>query len=809
MAGITWYSQKHGRYSDATTWDSSPNGGGSVAVPGDDDTVVIRHVIYWDVDQRNFPNGLRGLRFSRYEPQTVRIVVPSWGDGVTYWLKLSKAADMSNAPPAGYIAGDCWYRRRFGIELMGSNACLPPGTIVRLNGQGRPSLSQQHIPIIGRELVAPALSFDKSTQRFIYTNHGLTNGTPVGTDGWYGQHVLFVCNATQDTFQVSWYLGGPPISGSDPPSPMRIFTGHPGGRQLILLYEPTEWGDGIGAGDNVLIAWPPRRLATINNAPNLIPEDNSLRTKISAIGSDYIFVEDDPGPLLPWAQVTLLTRSATLLIHDDGTAVRPTGHYMTTLANGSPGLSSPFGIVYFSFNVEIACLKEHTRPSQFVGFVAQPTLAQQEAYAPNSSGVLWGFAVGADMAAPWTTLPNIHLLAPYSIFSGIIAACGVGIKNATRNVAFNGVVTGCPVGIASSAGDAPAIINCGVGYADEGKNAPPVDTPLISGCTIGISHATYSSADYGTVSGLRIINSHVAIWAGNWHVTSRANLMLASCEYGFAYVSPLVVEAITQIDVRVPYYACNQQPSAGDLYPATGDVRAGVVYGPVGSLVGTLTLPDPAYVIVGTSYGADGTEFTGRLLAPENGGQGSFTSLDRAMLTAIYSKLPSRPYLTGTTNATGAGVDYPTPAAIAGAVLDEPKGNHTGWLTTLATGGTTMSITQADRDALVQAVTTAVFNEPKGSHTGWLTQLFPANGQANLTATSVTSVATAVLQHTIDNIQPDDVEASLRFLILALTRSTTQTAPGFLSVYDVTGTTEIGRLPLSFGQNGEVVGIGV
>jgi len=52
-------------------------------------------------------------------------------------------------------------------------------------------------------------------------------------------------------------------------------------------------------------------------------------------------------------------------------------------------------------------------------------------------------------------------------------------------------------------------------------------------------------------------------------------------------------------------------------YPGTDDVREGVVYG--GSYVGVLRLPLPSQVLVGTGYGANGTEYDGTLVFPPGG----------------------------------------------------------------------------------------------------------------------------------------------------------------------------------------------
>ena len=52
-------------------------------------------------------------------------------------------------------------------------------------------------------------------------------------------------------------------------------------------------------------------------------------------------------------------------------------------------------------------------------------------------------------------------------------------------------------------------------------------------------------------------------------------------------------------------------------YPGTDDVREGVAYG--GAYVGVLELPLPSQVLVGTGYGANGTEYDGTLVFPPGG----------------------------------------------------------------------------------------------------------------------------------------------------------------------------------------------
>jgi hypothetical protein len=58
-------------------------------------------------------------------------------------------------------------------------------------------------------------------------------------------------------------------------------------------------------------------------------------------------------------------------------------------------------------------------------------------------------------------------------------------------------------------------------------------------------------------------------------------------------------------------------PGGGCTYPGTDDVREGVVYG--GIYTGVLKLPLPSQVLVGTGYGANGTEFDGTLNFPPGG----------------------------------------------------------------------------------------------------------------------------------------------------------------------------------------------
>ena len=52
-----------------------------------------------------------------------------------------------------------------------------------------------------------------------------------------------------------------------------------------------------------------------------------------------------------------------------------------------------------------------------------------------------------------------------------------------------------------------------------------------------------------------------------------------------------------------------------DVLLAAGDVEAGVDRGD--GTVGTFAVPDELEVLIGTGYGADGTEFTGTLIAPD------------------------------------------------------------------------------------------------------------------------------------------------------------------------------------------------
>lgn len=56
---------------------------------------------------------------------------------------------------------------------------------------------------------------------------------------------------------------------------------------------------------------------------------------------------------------------------------------------------------------------------------------------------------------------------------------------------------------------------------------------------------------------------------------------------------------------------------AGCTYPGTQDVREGVTYG--GIYTGVLQLPLPSQVLVGTGYGANGTEYDGTLNFPPGG----------------------------------------------------------------------------------------------------------------------------------------------------------------------------------------------
>ncbi len=61
-------------------------------------------------------------------------------------------------------------------------------------------------------------------------------------------------------------------------------------------------------------------------------------------------------------------------------------------------------------------------------------------------------------------------------------------------------------------------------------------------------------------------------------------------------------------------------PSGGGgcSYPGTDDVREGIIYAD-GALLGVLELPLPSQVLVGTGYGANGTEYDGTLNFPPGG----------------------------------------------------------------------------------------------------------------------------------------------------------------------------------------------
>ncbi len=87
--------------------------------------------------------------------------------------------------------------------------------------------------------------------------------------------------------------------------------------------------------------------------------------------------------------------------------------------------------------------------------------------------------------------------------------------------------------------------------------------------------------------------------------------------------------------------------SPGTDYPDPGDVRNGTVYAN-GTMTGTCVLPDEVDVRLATSYGRDGTEFTGTL----NPSGGSAPTVEeivtgiaasafiQALLSAVYYSAP-------------------------------------------------------------------------------------------------------------------------------------------------------------------------
>lgn len=99
---------------------------------------------------------------------------------------------------------------------------------------------------------------------------------------------------------------------------------------------------------------------------------------------------------------------------------------------------------------------------------------------------------------------------------------------------------------------------------------------------------------------MAVVNSFAKFAGANY--PAEANVLVTAPQYG---------DAINVLDGTFA-------PSGGGCtYPGTQDVREGVTYG--GIYTGVLELPLPAQVLVGTGYGANGTEYDGTLNFPPGG----------------------------------------------------------------------------------------------------------------------------------------------------------------------------------------------
>lgn len=99
---------------------------------------------------------------------------------------------------------------------------------------------------------------------------------------------------------------------------------------------------------------------------------------------------------------------------------------------------------------------------------------------------------------------------------------------------------------------------------------------------------------------MAVVNSFAKFAGANY--PAEANVLVTAPQYGDA------------INVLNGTFA----PSGGGCtYPGTQDVREGVTYG--GIYTGVLELPLPSQVLVGTGYGANGTEYDGTLNFPPGG----------------------------------------------------------------------------------------------------------------------------------------------------------------------------------------------
>lgn len=83
---------------------------------------------------------------------------------------------------------------------------------------------------------------------------------------------------------------------------------------------------------------------------------------------------------------------------------------------------------------------------------------------------------------------------------------------------------------------------------------------------------------------------------------------------GADYTGTLVKPAVGDVQQGVGYGAAGTELTGTFAWPGVGDVRLGIGYGAAGSeFTGDLTLPAEADVLLGVQYGAAGLEFTGTL----------------------------------------------------------------------------------------------------------------------------------------------------------------------------------------------------
>lgn len=89
---------------------------------------------------------------------------------------------------------------------------------------------------------------------------------------------------------------------------------------------------------------------------------------------------------------------------------------------------------------------------------------------------------------------------------------------------------------------------------------------------------------------------------------------------GADYTGTLVKPAVGDVQQGVGYGAAGTELTGTFAWPGVGDVRLGIGYGASGvEYAGTLELPAEADVRNGTAYGAGGIEFTGTLVGGGGG----------------------------------------------------------------------------------------------------------------------------------------------------------------------------------------------